>query len=623
MTDRRSFVAWLGTLSLGRQSAPRATPPVVIDATPTALYQQPDGRNNLVRIAVTGLDAPAARARVTDRRGTLVGTAGLLPAGASLAGEVWVPLSRGAGSRQQGAGGAEFQIDVEVGKQHVGQRRVRLVPARRWTLYWIASSHVENGLEAHRKNLDAALARLPAHPDFRWTAECALPVISYRETRGPVAGEALARALRDRKLGLSALFAAPLTGIMDHETFARVVWPTGLFAREQGLGFLAAQLADVPGQTVTFPTLLVASGVRYLASGVNPERAAPLLSPAAAARAQLVGTWTTYPQLYWWEGPDGSRVLHWRSDQYADGPRFGFDVGPEEMGRRLSDWLLTDPVLLSSGYPYDVALLWGATGDDGLLDERVVANVEEFNHRYAYPRLVAARPEEFFRDVEQRWGTKLPVRRGDTGCYREDGAASTAAELARYRAAQLAARAVELLALWEERTELRDLGAAGRITRRTEERRRMWRDLLMFGDHTWGSSASGSDPAGAETVAQWAYKRGFLDRAVAAVADQLAAALLRIGLSSGAGGEAGGRIVFNASSWARSDVVRIPGGSTRRLTVDGRDWPAVDLPDGSALVIARDVPALGYVAVAEGERPANPPRDEGAALEAQAGSFHV
>ena len=602
MTDRRSFVRWLGALPLGRRSVRgAAAPAIVIDATPTALYQQPDGRNNLVRIAVTGLDAPAARARVTDRRGTLVGTAGLLPAGAGLAGEVWVPLSRGRGA----GAGADFQIDVEVGKQRVGRRRVRLVPPRRWTLYWIASSHVEDDLEVHRKNLDAALARLPAHPDFRWTAECALPVITYGETRGPAAGAALARALRDRKLGLSALFTAPLTGILDHETFARVVWPTGLFAREQGLGYLAAQLVDVPGQTLTFPMLLVASGVRYLASGVNPERAAPLLSPAAAARAQLVGQWTTYPQLYWWEGPDGSRVLHWRSDQYADGPRFGFDVGPVEMARRLSDWLLTDPVLLSAGYPYDIALLCGAAGDDGLLDERAVANAEEFNRRYAFPRLVPARPEEFFREMEQRWGTKLPVRRGDTGCYREDGAASAATELARYRTAQLTARAVELLGLWDARTDPGGEEAAARIARRAEERRQMWRDLLRFGEHTWGD---------------WARQRSLLDRGTAVADEQLAAALVRIGLSTGAGA---GRVVFNASSWARSDVVRIPGGAARRLSADGRDWPAVDLPDGSALVVARDVPALGYVAVAEGERPANPPRDEGDALEAQAGSFHV
>src|SRR6266403_1377106 len=595
MTDRRRFVAWLGSLPLaGGHRRLRAAPPIVIDATPTALYQQPDGRNNLVRVAVSGL-----------------------------AGELWVPLSR--------AAGAEFQIDVEVGKQRVGRRRVRLAPPRRWTLYWIASSHTDvgltalqqEGLETHRRNLDAALARLPAHPDFRWTAECALQLISYVENRAPAAGEALARAIRDGKIGVSAVFAQPLTGILDHETFARLVWPAGLFAREHGLGYQAAQLADVPGQSHTFPTLLAASGVRYLASAVNPERAAPLLSPADAVRAQLGGgEWTTYPQLYWWEGPDGSRVLHWRADQYADGLRFGFDVGPAEMGRRLSDWLLTHPVFLSPGYPYDVVLLAGATGDNGLLDERVVANVEEFSRRFAYPRLVTARPEEFFREVERRWGTKLPVRRGDTGCYREDGAASTAAELGRYRAAQLVARAAQLLALWDEKTEPRDGGAAERIEQRAGARRNMWRDLLLFGEHTWGSPAGEADPDGAEGAAQWQHKRRFLDGGAAAADAQVAAALLRIGLSTGGSGGPG-RVVLNASSWARSDVVRVPHGAGRRLVQDGREWPAVDLPDGSALVVARDVPALGYLVLAESERAANPPRDDGATLEAQAGGFHV
>src|SRR2546430_13264963 len=156
-----------------------AGPPLVNVETPPALIQPPDGRNNPVRVAVMGHYPPAARALVTDRRGTLVGTAGLLPTGASLAGELWVPLSR--------AVGAEFQIDVEVGKQRVGSRRVRLAPPRRWTLYWIASSHTDVGLterheerlEVHRRNLDAALARLPAHPEFRWTAECGPHLISY------------------------------------------------------------------------------------------------------------------------------------------------------------------------------------------------------------------------------------------------------------------------------------------------------------------------------------------------------------------------------------------------------------------------------------------------------------
>src|SRR6267154_2359765 len=576
MTDRRRFVAWLGSLPLvgGHHRLP-AAPPIVIDATPTALYQQPDGRNNLVRVAVSGLDAPAGRARVTDRRGTLVGTAGLLATGAGLAGELWVPLSR--------ASGAEFQIDVEVGKQRVGSRRVRLTPPRRWTVYWIASSHTdvrltalqEDSLELHRRNLAAALARLPAHPDFRWTAECALHLISYVENRSPAAGEALARAIRDGKIGVSALFAQPLTGILDHETFARLVWPAGLFAREHGLGYQAAQLADVPGQSLTFPTLLAASGVRYLASAVNPERAAPLLSPGDAARAQLAGgEWTTYPQLYWWEGPDGSRVLHWRADQYADGVRFGFDVGPAEMGRRLSDWLLTHPLFRSPAYPYDVALLCGAAGANGLLDERVVGNVEEFARQFAFPRLVTARPEDFFREVERRWGTKLPVRRGDTGCYREDGAASTAAELGRYRAAQLVARAAQLLALWDEKTEPRDGGAAERIEQRASERRKMWRDLLLFGEHTWGAPAGEADPDGAEGAAQWQHKRRFLDGGAAA-ADAQVAPPCSASDSRPAGAAAppawySTRRVGRAATWCRS-LMALRGGWSRTAG-NGRRW---------------------------------------------------
>src|SRR5207249_1301634 len=309
-------------------------------------------------------------------------------------------------------------------------------------------------------------------------------------------------------------------------------WPAGRFAREHGLGYLSAQLTDVPGQTLTLPSVLAASGVRYLATGPNPERAVPLLPEAEAMRVGLTGEWTTYPQLYWWEGPDGSRVLHWRAYHYGDALRFGFDVGPDAMARRLSDWLLTNPVLVSPGYPYDVALLYGAQWDNALMDERLVDNFEEFRRRYAYPRLVAGRAEDFFRDVERRFGTKLPVRRGDTGLYWEDGAASTGAELAQ----------------------------------------------------------------------------------------QLGGGRLRFGRATAAGP---GRLVFNASSWPRTDLLRVPGGAGRRLVSDGREWSAVDLPDGSALVLARDVPALGYLALAERAGTLNPPQDGGAALEAQTGSFHV
>jgi alpha-mannosidase len=621
MSDRRSFLGWCagGTAALtGRRRGNPAAP--VVLAQPSALYQQPDGRRNLVRITAAGLSAPAARARVTDRHGTLVGSAGLLPSadGTMLRGEVWVPLSEP----------AEFRIELEVGKRSVGRTRVRLAPPRRWTLYWLSTNHTDIGytelqeraLEVHRRNLDAALARLPDHPDYRWSAECALQVLSYLENRAPEDGDRLLQAIRDGKIGFQALFANLLTGLLDHETAARMVWPAGLLARERGLTYLAAQITDVPGQSRTFPMVLAASGVRYLASGPNPDRALPLLPKSEADAHGLRGEWTAYPQLYWWEGPDGSRVLHWRSYHYGDALRFGFDLGADEMARRLSDWLLGNAAFRSPDWPYDLALLYGAQWDNAVMDEALVANMEEFNRRYAFPRIVPGRAEDFFRELERRYAARIPVRRGDSGVYWEDGAASTAIELARFRAVQLAARAADLVALWDDRVEPPDPARTDRIRARAAERRQMWRDLLMFGEHTWGAAQSVTAPDSPQTVEQWMYKRRFVEGAEAAAQGQLAQGLERIGHGTDRGP---GRLVFNAGNWPRTDVVRVAGGAGTTLAYNGRPFPAVDLADGDALVLFRDVPPLGYLAVKPSPRAPTPCVDEGDALEAAAGGFRV
>ena len=612
--DRRSFIAWLGTLPLLRSSASGTAQQPVIDMRPTALFQQPDGRKNLVRVIVSGLGAPAARARVTDRRGALIGTAGLLPSpdAVTLSGELWVPLSQP----------SDFQVDVEVGRDRAARRRLRLVPPKRWTLYWLSSIHTDVGytdlqektLEVHRKNLDAALAWLVTRRDFHFTAECALQVLSFLENRSADAGDALLQAIRDGKIGWQALFANMLTGLLDHETFARLAWPAGKLARERGLSFLSAQITDVPGQPLTFPMLLAASGVKYLASGPNPERAVPLL-PASGAEG------TPYPQLYYWEGPDGSRVLHWRAHHYGDGTRFGFDIGPDEMGHLLSDWLQNQPAFLAQNWPYDIALLYGADWQDNApMKEALVANVQEFGRRFTWPRIVAGRAEDFFRDIERRYGTRIPVRRGDTGVYWEDGAASTAAELAAFRSAQLAARAAELVALWDDRIEPRDDDAPQRRRDQADARTAMWRDLLLFGEHTWGAAESIDAPTSRQTVAQWDYKKRFIAAGAAAARDYLNDGLLRLGRASRAGR---GRLVFNAGSWERTDVARVSGGAAKALAYDGRELASVDLEDGDALVLFRDVPPVGYLALTESDRDARRPSADGDALEASAGGFTV
>jgi len=76
-------------------------------------------------------------------------------------------------------------------------------------------------------------------------------------------------------------------------------------------------------------------------------------------------------------------------------------------------------------------------------------------------------------------------------------------------------------------------------------------------------------------------------------------------------------------TWERTDVARVAGGSGKALSYDGRELAAVDLPDGDALVLFRDVPPLGYLALTESDRETRSPAADGEALDAKAGGFTV
>jgi len=152
------------------------------------------------------------------------------------------------------------------------------------------------------------------------------------------------------------------------------------------------------------------------------------------------------------------------------------------------------------------------------------------------------------------------------------------------------------------------------------ERRAAWRDALLFGEHTWGAAESIDAPDARQTVEQWEYKRRFVLGAQATAQTQIADGLTRL-----AAGQDRGRwrVAFNAGSWIRTDVVRVPGGAGKAWAAGGVDVPAVDLADGDALALVTNVPALGYLALNESDHAARPPMDEGSATDAAAGGFRV
>ena len=73
--------------------------------------------------------------------------------------------------------------------------------------------------------------------------------------------------------------------------------------------------------------------------------------------------------------------------------------------RRPLDW--EDFDLLRTAGRQAASSLAEAHGQEALSNAQ---RFEEFNRRYAFPRIAAGRAEELLREVERRWGTLIQVR---------------------------------------------------------------------------------------------------------------------------------------------------------------------------------------------------------------------
>ncbi len=347
MSDRREFISAL-TLSLAGLALPpadrsRDSSPEV-RAEPTIFYGHPDGRTCLVRFVVQGLDAPAGRLRVFADGRRLVGTAGVLRSGESLLGELWLPLT----------GQTTVTSVLEApGLREPHWTTHRLSSTIRWTIVWLTP--------ADPRRVGSELMALP--PVNR-----AIQTVIWREAG--VRGNPLPT--------LSHLH------LMDHTGFLRIGaearWlETECSVPASAVGY-SENMAALPPTTIL---ALAGSGVRYL-----------FHSESAAAPLQQ------------WTGPDGSQILTVQVTPGGDPRALGFAESTRTMTSRLEDWLsdggsATGALVSRQGRGPEEALAFLASGHpDGSVAEMVVA-VQEWNRRYAYPRILVGDHEDAVQQLEE------------------------------------------------------------------------------------------------------------------------------------------------------------------------------------------------------------------------------
>ncbi len=484
-------------------------------------------------------------------------------------------------------------VMVKIDGSVLAKGKLGLTPVRDWTIFLLHHTHLDIGYthtqdeveKLQWKHLEEAIQlgqrtkAYPAAARFKWSPEGIWAVESYLAQADDAARSRLIGAVRTGAIGLDALFSNTLTGLCRPEELFELISPARRIATAHELTIDSAMISDIPGYTWGIVTALAQSGVKYLSIGPN--------------RSHRIGytlsEWGDRP--FYWESPSGQeRVLCWMAGKgysWFHGPWKAADTFDyAEVASSIDPVRFVDYLgdLDEQQYPYDlVQLRYNIGSDNGPPDRCLPEFVRAWNERHESPKLAITTTSEMMRSLEERYGDRLPVMRGDFTPYWEDGAGSSAFETSINRAS--AERLVQAQTLWSM------LGAKASPHRDFED---AWRYVLLFDEHTWGSWNSISDPDGDFTRAQWSTKRTFAVEGDRRSRDLAYRALGSLRSSSKT---VSAVQVCNTASWARTDVVRLPNewslagdvvkDASKRTVVSQR------MSTGELVFLAGEVPPLG------------------------------
>jgi len=321
---------------------------------------------------------------------------------------------------------------------------------------------------------------------FRWIHEISWPLLEYLRRGAPQREEHLEQ-IRAGLVELTALYVNP-TDLFDRDTFAASLDYACDLARTHELPLTTAMFSDCPGIAWSVPDLLAERGVRYLSAAPDFIMSMPL----------------EVERPFWWEGPDGGRVLtwftNWRNCWYAEGLyALKLHEEPAEATTRMTEYLRR---LEGEGYRWSALAIHHAM-DNVAPSPRLMDFVEHFNAARSDVQATMATNRDFFEYMESRHGGEFTVRRGAWCDWWANGNGSAAFEAACSRRAKASLRRRAALA---ER-----LGA----NRDPVRLRQTMENLLLFDEHTWGYRDSVSDPWSAKSRLGWAEKRAYALRALA------------------------------------------------------------------------------------------------------------
>jgi hypothetical protein len=483
----------------------------------------------------------------------------------------------------------DFRFDSPQG---IIEKKIEVTGARKWTVYFLPHSHLDIGythkhgevMNVQIRNLKRAVELTQQTKDypqgsrFKWNAEAMWPVIQYlNQVKDTQEGQMFKDAISKGDIGLNASLGSILTGLCKQEELTHLFDDAHLVAHDLGTPIRSVMMSDIPGMSWGTVTAMAQNGIKYLSMAPNYV---PFFETGGSRVGLSHKEWGDYP-FYWQSQSGEEKVLFWSAGK-------GYSFFHDWLGGRLSSCGL-DPIwqyleeLEVKEFPYDISYLrYTINGDNGPPDPEMSGIIRKWNETYVYPKFCIGTTDELFTDFEKKYQDKIPVFKGDFTPYWEDGAASTAAELALNRNNSERLNQLEIFSSMVNHSAYpyTEINAA-------------WRNIVLFSEHTWGASASGPEPESEFTKTLWKEKQAF-----ALSADSLSKDIFQKALISVKGKDETKYIqVFNTNLWTRTDVVNLTTSIdlTKATLTDeqGVETPVQQIGPNEWVFIAKDVPPLG------------------------------
>jgi alpha-mannosidase len=427
---------------------------------------------------------------------------------------------------------------------------------------------------------------VPKEKQFVWTLSGYPMKEILWEGQTPERRLKLEQAIRDGNLAIHAYPGSTHTETMEPEDLVRSLGISSALNRKYGRPLSAsAKMSDVPGQSWIFPTVFAHAGIRFYHMG------GPLVNKSLGL-----------PPMFWWEGPDGSRLL----TLYNNG--YGTSALPP------GEW------------PYRSWVHISMTGDNQgpPPPETVARDLAWYAQRGITAR--AGSMDDFAALILEEDLSKLPVVRSDIPDPWIHGTMSMPDAAKQAMNVRPRIGALDSLIALEKAWGLFRPDVSPAVAKAYEQ-------SFLYSEHTWGLAnqhyvrtpygkaweelwAQGLPPQYRKIEESWKDHADYIDtidRLIAAPYDEALAALADAVKVNGPR-----LVVYNPLPWKRDGEVvlncfHMPHGASLK-PVDGGpaipyvvEGPTIEDPNRTRRFVARDIPPMGYrTFVVSDEKPEAP-----------------